>query len=129
MDRIIGQTRDVVGVGIATSDPEDPLRKEFPQGVHDLAGIASILEASRQTINHTESMVRGLEDDGPAIRARVLLVKPDDQRLPEKIGEQNTLCGRVRHARPPSVEDKLPQHSLSPTRRSSRSLPFVNYPG
>src|SRR5439155_3714827 len=68
---------------------------------------ATIVETGGQTVYQTESAVRGLEDDGAAVRARVLLVKLDDQRLPKKIRKQNRLCGRFRHARPPSVEEML----------------------
>ena len=129
MDRIIGQPRDIVGVGVATRDPEDPLRQEFPEGVHHLARVTSVVETGRQAIDQTEPAVRRLEDDGPAIRTGMLLVELGHQGLPEKIREQNRLCAKVRHARPPSVEESCLEHSSSTTRRSSRSLPFANYPG
>ena len=130
VDGILRQTRRIVPIGVATGDREDALREQFLDLMADPAGVAPVPQAPRQTLRQSQSQIDGFEQHRSSVGAAVVLVKPRDQGLPEKLGKQQTLCRAIVGQTGASF---VRERSLSKpflARWSSRSVHFfTNSPG
>ena len=74
-----------------TCDAEDPLAQQILQRMPDFAGLPSVDQTLGEPLDHVVLPLRRLEQDGPTIRARVLLIERGDEGLVEEIREEDSL--------------------------------------
>jgi hypothetical protein len=81
VDRVLGQSRGVVAVGVAAGDPVDAPPHQLDQLVLDLAGLPRVGQAGRQPPGHHQAVVERLEQHRPPIRTGVGLAELAHDRL------------------------------------------------
>lgn len=99
VDRVVGQPRGVVAVGVATGQPEDALPQQIPERVRHLAGLATVAKGAGQAPGQAEPIVDRLEQHGAAVGTGLGLVEPDDDRLGNPVDLQ-----RGQHYRAVAIE-------------------------
>ena len=92
---IVGEPVGIVGIGMATRDTEDPLGQQVPQRVPDLAGLPGVDQTLGEPLDHPVLPLCRLEQDGPTIGTRVLLIERGDEGCVEEIREEDSLWYRV----------------------------------
>ena len=63
----------------------------------DLARLSAIAQAIGEPLAQSELLIDGLEQQGSAVRAAVLLVESGNHRLRNEGRKGNGLCGRIHH--------------------------------
>jgi hypothetical protein len=94
LDRIVGQSVGVIGIGIAARDPEDPLREHVGPRVSHPRRRARIGQRLRQGRRQAERAIRGFEQNRAAVRTGVGLIKGGDQRAIKEVRKENSLWYR-----------------------------------
>ena len=94
-NRIVGQSRGVVTVGIAAGDAEKALLKQLLARVRDLRLLAIVRQTRSQRCAQFKLLVARLEQHRSTVGTGVILVEFDGNRLPGQILEQNTLFGGI----------------------------------
>ena len=75
VDRILGEPVAVIAIGMAARDREDALGDQIPDAVRHAPRIARIGDGRREGRQQTEVSVGRLQQDRPAVRTRVRLIK------------------------------------------------------
>lgn len=113
MNRVIGEAVGIAGIGMATRDTEDPVAADLPPCTGPCrAGTRSRIgwrknsapcwaspvvdQTVGEPLDQSIQALRCLPQDG-TIRARVLLIKCDDEGLLEGAWEEDSLWYRVGH--------------------------------
>ena len=109
---VVTDELQVLGAVVAS---QDKLHERFHGVVPEIAARAHleqilpiIDEAPRETVDQAVPSLGSFEQDGAAIRTRVLLIKGGDERAIEEIWEENSLWYRVGHNSDASVVAKGP---------------------
>jgi hypothetical protein len=95
LDRIVGETVAIVGIRIAARDPEDALRDQIAQRVRHAIGIASVDEAGGDPRGQVQPAIGRAQQHRAPVRAGVRLIERRDERLRDKVLEEDRLCYRV----------------------------------
>ena len=91
MDGVVGQVVGVVTIGMTAGDAEDPLADQIRERVPDLPWRAPVGETPGERLDQAVHLLRRLDQDRAAIRARVLAVERGDEGLVEEIREEDSL--------------------------------------
>ena len=86
MYRILTDARHVVAVLVAASDAVNALANQIVKAVRDLRLLAPTVQATHQRLAQAQALVAGLEQQRPAIGARIRLVEARHHRLAELDG-------------------------------------------
>ena len=133
VDRILGEPIAVIAIGMAARDREDPLGDQIPDAVRDAFRIARIGDGRREGRQQAEVSVRRLQQDRPAVRTRVRLIKGCDHGPIGQVRKQNSLCYRrlVQRNRLRWGTRGLVNSVVPPRRRLcfSETRSLMNYPG
>ena len=133
VQRIVGQPRGVVAIGVAQRQPEHALPHQVQDGVLDLPRLSPIAQAARQRRGHPEPGIQRLEQEQPPVGAGVRLVEGHGHRLEEGL----VLEGQLRytdcsHRASSRVCDEASRHRSYRTLQrlgGSSVSSFVNNPG
>ncbi len=129
MDRVVGETRGVVGVRVTAGDGVDTLPEELHHLMLDFPRLSIVRKRDGEPLGQSETGIGCLEKHGAAVGAAVMLIEPGDERAIEESGEQHTLCrGRIRHRRASGVAKPVSQLPFT-TPGASLCPNFMNYPG
>ena len=91
VDGVVGQAVGIVGIGMPTRDAEDPLAQQICQRMPDLTGLPGVDQTLGEPLDDLVLPLRRLEQDGPAIGARLLLIERGDEGRVEQIREEDSL--------------------------------------
>jgi hypothetical protein len=92
---IIGEAFGVIGIGMPTGHPEDPLGEQFAHRMAYLAGLPVIHQTRREVVEHSVLPFGCGEHHGAPVRACMLLIKGGNERLVAEIGKENSLWYRI----------------------------------
>ncbi|MDA1093883.1 MAG: hypothetical protein O3A25_11545 [Acidobacteria bacterium] len=106
VDGVVGEAVGIVAIGMAARDAEDALAEQVCQRVPDLAGLPIVAQFRGESRDEPILPFGRLEQDRPAIRARVLLIERGDEGLVEEVREEHSLWYRVGHYASASVVAK-----------------------
>jgi hypothetical protein len=95
VDRIGTQPGRIVGIRIPASDGHHTLRDQFDQRVLYFAGLPLVLQSLGESGSEVQSLIDGAQQNRPAVRAALLLIKLRDDRTRRDSREENTLCYRM----------------------------------
>ena len=130
VDGVVRQRVGVIGVRMATRDPEDPLRQQIAQGVVDPRWVPRIGEDGRESINQPHASIDPLEQHGASIGTGVGLIEAPLERPERLILKQQRLCycrghhGRLRCTFRLFI---TPKYTRGVARVSIRASFLVNY--
>ena len=91
LNRVLREAIRVVRIGMAAGEPVDALRQQILKCVPHFPRLPIIDEASGKAIDQSVARFRGLEQDRPAIRARVGLIERRDDGFDEEVWQENSL--------------------------------------
>jgi hypothetical protein len=133
VDRVVGQARGVVAVGVATHQPEDALADQLEGLMPDLARLALVDQTAGQLLGQSQVGIDALQQNRATVRTGVRLVEAGHDRLRKSLAPEGDLgytgcshrassfvCGRASRHRFYSTDERLGGSSLSS---------FVNFPG
>ena len=129
VDRIMCKTTRIVAVGVAACQTEDPLAEEIGDLVAHASESAGVVNAVGDPGRQPESLVDGLQQDGPSIGAGVGFVKGRHDWPRKKSWKQKTLCRRIRVQEKASSVRKSALDKLFLARGGFFVFNFVNNPG
>jgi hypothetical protein len=112
--RVGCQARRVVTIRIAAGQRKDALAEQLGYFMDDLVLIATINDAIGKSVNQAKSAIRGLQQDGAAVRAAVVDVEAGHKALSEKVGEQTLCRGRLGHVKAFCVVGRLCRNAFLP---------------
>jgi hypothetical protein len=133
VDRVLREPIRVIRIGMAAGESIDALRQQILERVPHLPRLPIIDEAPGEALDQAVARLRGFEQDRPAIRTRVGLIKCRDQRFVEEVWEEDSLWYRFVAQSEASVVGKSScGNGFVPCGGfcvSTEIGPFVNYPG
>jgi hypothetical protein len=97
VDGIVGELVAVATIGVPQGDRKQSLLDELGETVADLARLSPIAKALGDRFAQSELLIDGLEQQGTAVRAAVLLVEAGHDGLRNQIGKGNRVCDRIGH--------------------------------
>ena len=95
LDRIVGEAIAVIRIGIATGNPEHPLRHEIAERMRHTIGVTRVGQAAAQSRRQLQTLIGGTQQDRAAVGTGVRLVERSDERLGDEVRKENSLCYRV----------------------------------
>ena len=84
----------VIRIGIATGNPEHPLRDEIAERMRHTIGVAGVGQTATQARRQLQTLIGRAQQDRAAVRTGVRLVERSDQRLGDEVRKENSLCYR-----------------------------------
>jgi hypothetical protein len=91
VNRIVAEPGGIVGVGVPTGEPKDPLRQQLGERVPHLRRLPIVDHTPGEAVDQTVPPLGRLEQDGAAIGTRVLLIEGGDEGTIEEIRKENSL--------------------------------------
>jgi len=73
---------EVIAIGVAKRDPEDPLLEHLFVPVHDALLIARILQVRAKDTRQADARVQVTQQDCPTVRALALIIESHRDWLP-----------------------------------------------
>ena len=129
----VGQPGGVVAIGVAAGEPEHPLPEEFERLMLDLPRLAGVHEVRREALGEPELRIDPLEQDRPAVGARVGVVEAGDDGLLFRVESEGdlryTVCSHRASSRACIETSRHRFYSTCERLRGSSLSSFVNYPG
>src|SRR4029077_14095610 len=92
MDWIGTEPGRIVGIRIPASDGHHALRDQFDQLVLYFVGLPLLLQSLGESGSEVQSLIGGAQQNCPAVRAALWLIKLRDDRTRRNSWEENTLC-------------------------------------
>jgi len=82
----------IVGIRIPARDGHHSLRDQFDQLVIDFARLPLVLQSLGESGSEVQSLISGAQQNCPAVRAALWLIKLRHDRTRRDSREENTLC-------------------------------------
>ena len=81
----------LIRIGIATGNPEHPLRDEIAERMRHTIGVAGVGQTATQARRQLQTLIGRAQQDRAAVRTGVRLVERSDQRLGDEVRKENSL--------------------------------------
>jgi hypothetical protein len=125
VQRVVGEPGGVVAIEIARGQAKDPLPNQVQDRVRDLPRLSRIRQTPGHGLGQAQSLVHGLEQHQPAVRAGVGHVESGPDRWPKTLVSEGQLGYTVcSHRVSPRSGDEASRHRFYSTDEGPVALVF-----
>ena len=123
VNRIVRQSVRVIGIRIPAGEAEDPLRQQILERMPHLPWLTIVDQTARESVDQPVPALRGFQQNGAAVGARMWLIKRRDEGFVEEVWKENSLWYRVVAQAKASVVGKARQSTALYHAEAFVSLP------